>query len=179
MNILLTDTCGLNDRTHVEQSQEQVNSVLLEYCSTFYPDTKDKFGQLLVRLPEIRLISMRGEEYLYYRHLNGDVTEQSLLMEMLHAKRKWTRRSFVYSEWDLNKIMLIEKKTMVSWLPWSLINFLLIFLLFFCSEYGGFSKGYTKNVMTFFSYFVFFSEIRSELRFNASSHTLLSMYRAT
>jgi nuclear receptor subfamily 5 group A protein 2 len=72
----------------VEQCQEKVNTTLLEYCSSFYPTIRDKFGQLLVRLPEIRLISLRAEDYLYFRHLSGDIQESTLLMEMLHSKRK-------------------------------------------------------------------------------------------
>ncbi|XDV22287.1 hypothetical protein PO909_027211 [Leuciscus waleckii] len=52
-----------------------------------YPQQTDKFGQLLLRLPEIRAISLQAEEYLYYKHLNGDVPCNNLLIEMLHAKR--------------------------------------------------------------------------------------------
>lgn len=54
-----------------------------------YPQQTDKFGQLLLRLPEIRAISQQAEEYLYYKHLNGDVPCNNLLIEMLHAKRAW------------------------------------------------------------------------------------------
>ena len=79
---------GLGNRQQVEQNQEKINAALLEYCSIFYPQVHDKFGQLLVRLPEIRVISLRCEDYLYYRHLNGDLPENTLLMEMLNAKRK-------------------------------------------------------------------------------------------
>lgn len=49
---------------------------------------KDKFGQVLLRLPEIRLISIQGEEFLYYKHLSGEVPDQTLLLEMLHSKKK-------------------------------------------------------------------------------------------
>ncbi len=86
--VTIADVAGVSDRQHVEESQEKVNTALLEYCNAFYPDVVDKFGKLLVRLPEIRLIGLRGEEYLYYRHLNKDIPEQTLLMEMLHARHK-------------------------------------------------------------------------------------------
>ena len=72
----------------MEESQEKVNSALLDYCSGFYPQISDKFGQILVRLPEIRLMSLRAEEYLYFRHISRDIEDQTLLTEMLHAKRK-------------------------------------------------------------------------------------------
>lgn len=71
----------------VEGVQEQVNTALLDYTMSNYPQQTDKFGQLLRRLPEIRAISMQAEEYLYYKHLNGDVPYNNLLIEMLHAKR--------------------------------------------------------------------------------------------
>lgn len=86
--LIVLDVSGLLDKGHVEQSQERVNAGLLEYCSVYYPHVVDKFGQLLVRLPEMRLIAMRGEDYLYSRHLYKDIPEQTLLMEMLHSRRR-------------------------------------------------------------------------------------------
>jgi hypothetical protein len=44
---------------------------------------------MLAILPDIHAMSSRGEEYLYFKHLNGCAPTQTLLMEMLHAKRKW------------------------------------------------------------------------------------------
>ena len=44
--------------------------------------------QLLVRLPEIRLIAMQAEEYLYYCHLCEEVPSRTLLMEMIQAQRQ-------------------------------------------------------------------------------------------
>ncbi|XP_067662615.1 nuclear receptor subfamily 5 group A member 2-like isoform X1 [Haliotis asinina] len=86
--LLNPDVSGLENRHYVEQSQEKVNAALLEYCLNFYPEMKDKFGQVLLRLPEIRLISIQGEEFLYYKHLSGEVPDQTLLLEMLHSKKK-------------------------------------------------------------------------------------------
>lgn len=79
---------GIDNRAAVEQSQENVNAALMEYCVNFYPSVKDKFGQVLLRLPEVRLISIRAEEFLYYKHLSGEIPEQTLLIEMLHSKKK-------------------------------------------------------------------------------------------
>ncbi|PVD22382.1 hypothetical protein C0Q70_18192 [Pomacea canaliculata] len=86
--LLNPDVSGLENRQYVEQSQEKVNAALLEYCLSFYPEIKDKFSQILLRLPEIRLISIRMEEFLYFKHLNNQVPDQTLLTEMLHSKRK-------------------------------------------------------------------------------------------
>jgi nuclear receptor subfamily 5 group A protein 2 len=83
------DISSLENKGYVEQSQEKVNAVLLEYCLAFYPPHGgDKFSQLLLRLPEIRMISMRMEEFLYVKHLNNQVPDQTLLTEMLHSRRK-------------------------------------------------------------------------------------------
>ncbi|KAJ8376172.1 hypothetical protein SKAU_G00067520 [Synaphobranchus kaupii] len=81
------DVKNLENFHLVESVQEQVNAALLDYTMCSYPQQTDKFGQLLLRLPEIRAISMQAEEYLYYKHLNGDVPCNNLLIEMLHAKR--------------------------------------------------------------------------------------------
>ncbi|XP_033732324.1 nuclear receptor subfamily 5 group A member 2-like isoform X1 [Pecten maximus] len=86
--LLNPDVPGLENRHHVEQCQERVNAALMEYCVNFYPSVKDKFGQVLLRLPEVRLISIRAEEFLYFKHLNGELPEQTLLIEMLHSKKK-------------------------------------------------------------------------------------------
>jgi len=85
---VFSDTAALENRQYVEQSQEKVNAALLEYCLSFYPNLKDKFGQILMRLPEIRIISIRVEEFLYYKHINNQVPDQTLLTEMLHSRRK-------------------------------------------------------------------------------------------
>lgn len=49
---------------------------------------QDKFGQLMSLVPEMRNLTMRGEEFLYYKHMGGNAPTQTLLMEMLHAKKK-------------------------------------------------------------------------------------------
>uniref|UniRef100_UPI00398EF0BA nuclear receptor subfamily 5 group A member 2-like n=1 Tax=Pristiophorus japonicus TaxID=55135 RepID=UPI00398EF0BA len=79
------DVKNLENRPFVESIQEKVNRALMDYTMCF-PQQADQFGQLLLRLPEIRAISMQSEEYLYLKHLNGDVPCNNLLIEMLHAK---------------------------------------------------------------------------------------------
>ncbi|XP_078091157.1 nuclear receptor subfamily 5 group A member 2-like isoform X1 [Mustelus asterias] len=79
------DVKSLEDRPFVETIQEKVNRALMDYTMCF-PQQADQFGQLLLRLPEIRAISMQAEEYLYLKHMNGDVPCNNLLIEMLHAK---------------------------------------------------------------------------------------------
>ncbi|CAL8303410.1 unnamed protein product [Merluccius merluccius] len=77
------DAKSVQSRRQVEQTQEQVNRALMEHTQR---GQSDKFGQLLLRLPEVRSISLQVEQYLYQRHLLGDLPCNSLLMEMLHTK---------------------------------------------------------------------------------------------
>ncbi|XP_072530688.1 nuclear receptor subfamily 5, group A, member 5 [Salminus brasiliensis] len=80
------DVKSVQDRQQVERTQERVNRALMGHTLQSYPGQTDKFGQLLLRLPEVRSISLQVEEYLYQRHLLGDLPCNSLLTEMLHAK---------------------------------------------------------------------------------------------
>ncbi|KAM9843026.1 nuclear receptor subfamily 5, group A, member 5 [Aulostomus maculatus] len=80
------DVKSVQSRRQVEHTQERVNRVLMEHTQRSHPGHSDKFGQLLLRLPEVRSISLQVEEYLYQRHLLGDLPCNSLLTEMLHTK---------------------------------------------------------------------------------------------
>lgn len=80
------DVKSVQSRRQVEQTQERVNRALMEHTQKSHPGQSDKFGQLLLRLPEVRSISLQVEEYLYQRHLLGDLPCNSLLTEMLHTK---------------------------------------------------------------------------------------------
>uniref|UniRef100_UPI00358E6AF0 nuclear receptor subfamily 5 group A member 2-like n=1 Tax=Myxine glutinosa TaxID=7769 RepID=UPI00358E6AF0 len=81
------DVKPLENQRLVESVQEQVNAALLNYTLLHASRAGDRFGQLLLRLPEIRALSLQAEEYLYYKHVNGEVPCNNLLLEMLHAKR--------------------------------------------------------------------------------------------
>uniref|UniRef100_A0A668AWP0 Nuclear receptor subfamily 5, group A, member 5 n=1 Tax=Myripristis murdjan TaxID=586833 RepID=A0A668AWP0_9TELE len=80
------DVKSVQSRRQVEQTQERVNRALMERTQQTHPGHSDKFGQLLLRLPEVRSISLQVEDYLYQRHLLGDLPCNSLLTEMLHTK---------------------------------------------------------------------------------------------
>ncbi|XP_010777611.1 nuclear receptor subfamily 5, group A, member 5 [Notothenia coriiceps] len=80
------DVKSVQSRRQVEQTQERVNRALMEHTQQSHPRHSDKFGQLLLRLPEVRSISLQVEEYLYQRHLLGDLPCNSLITEMLHTK---------------------------------------------------------------------------------------------
>lgn len=50
--------------------------------------TQDKFNRLMGVLPDLRAIAVRGEDFLYFKHRAGLAPSKTLLMEMLHAKRR-------------------------------------------------------------------------------------------
>ncbi|KAM8796591.1 steroidogenic factor 1 [Eudromia elegans] len=81
------DVKYLENHSLAKEAQEKANAALLEYTLCHYPHAADKFRQLLLRLAEVRALSMQAEEYLYHKHLSGEVPCNNLLIEMLHAKR--------------------------------------------------------------------------------------------
>ncbi|XP_052844611.1 LOW QUALITY PROTEIN: nuclear hormone receptor FTZ-F1 [Drosophila gunungcola] len=87
--ILLNPTVrGIVNRKTVSEGHDNVQAALLDYTLTCYPSVNDKFRGLLNILPEIHALAARGEDHLYSKHREGSAPTQTLLMEMLHAKRK-------------------------------------------------------------------------------------------
>ncbi|XP_061118801.1 steroidogenic factor 1-like isoform X2 [Conger conger] len=81
------DVKFLEGQQFVESVQEQVKAALLEHTLRSHPRSLDRSAQLLCALPELRALSAQAEDYLCYKHLSGEVPCNSLLVEMLHAKR--------------------------------------------------------------------------------------------
>ncbi|XP_013923812.1 PREDICTED: steroidogenic factor 1 isoform X2 [Thamnophis sirtalis] len=81
------DVKYMENSSLVKEVQDKANTALMEYTLCHYPHTMDKFRHLLMQLEDIRALSMQAEEYLYHKHLGGEVPCNNLLIEMLHAKR--------------------------------------------------------------------------------------------
>jgi len=79
---------NLNNRAHIQESSEQVHQILMEYCHNCYPNVPDKYNQMMQLLPEFRSMAQRGEDFLYFKHMQGNAPHATLLMEMLHAKKR-------------------------------------------------------------------------------------------
>lgn len=96
----------LRNRSHVQECHDQVRRTLHEYCINCYQSVpvshhllkkkvrsviliifQDKFNQLLSLLPDLREMAQRGEDFLYFKHMQGHAPHHTLLMEMLLAKR--------------------------------------------------------------------------------------------
>ena len=76
-----------NDKQHLYELIQQSHQILLEYCQTCYPNVPKKYNQLLAQIPELRLMAQRGEDFLYFEHMQGNAPHTTFLMEMLRAKR--------------------------------------------------------------------------------------------
>jgi len=79
---------NLNNRAHVQECSEQVHQILMEYCHNCYPSVPDKYNQLMSQIPELKSMAQRGEDFLYFKHMQGNAPHATLLMEMLHAKKR-------------------------------------------------------------------------------------------
>ena len=98
----VTDVPGLNDAARVEQFRGEVSTALLDYCSLMSltscggngstvddeEQVTDKFGQMLLELSEIKLASMKIEEFVYQHYANGTLSDSHLLIEMLLSSRQ-------------------------------------------------------------------------------------------
>jgi len=84
------DVKELEDHGFVVSVLEQVEGALREYTLTSSSHYPSRFTHLLLCLSELRSLSTLAEDYLYCRHLIGEVPSNNLLNEMLHAKYSWT-----------------------------------------------------------------------------------------
>ena len=63
-------------------------TVFISYFINLAQHLKDKFNQLVSLLPDLREMAQRGEDFLYFKHMQGNAPHQTLLMEMLIAKKR-------------------------------------------------------------------------------------------
>ena len=59
-----------------------------EICYLLFFLVKDKYNQLMSQIPELKSMAQRGEDFLYFKHMQGNAPHATLLMEMLHAKKR-------------------------------------------------------------------------------------------
>ena len=96
----MSDVPSLSESGRVDQFRGEVSAALLEYCglvklaiTTTADDgdddqVADRFGQLLLELSEIKMLSLQLEEFLYQHYVAGTLTDSSLLVEMLLSSRR-------------------------------------------------------------------------------------------
>jgi len=85
--LLTSDASGLKVVDKVRESQEKVVHALQDYTVSHYPDMPSKFGELLLRMPELQRVCQVGKEMLC---LNQQPKEEespgfNFLMELLRG----------------------------------------------------------------------------------------------
>ncbi|XP_076256995.1 retinoid X receptor ultraspiracle isoform X2 [Rhynchophorus ferrugineus] len=78
---------GLVCKEDVNILREKVYEVMEEYVRNTYPSETGRFAKLLLRLPVLRSIGLKCQNYLFIYGLNNEVTLDSFLAEMLDRAR--------------------------------------------------------------------------------------------
>lgn len=82
--LLQSDTSELKEPEKVRTSQEKALQALQAYTLSHYPETPAKFGELLLRIPELQRTCQVGKEMLIIKSKEGE--EFNLLMELLRGE---------------------------------------------------------------------------------------------
>ncbi|RWS29868.1 nuclear hormone receptor FTZ-F1 beta-like protein [Leptotrombidium deliense] len=85
ISLLTSDASGLKEKEKVDVCQKQVLEALQTYVRSNYPNHPSKFGEILLRIPELERVCQVAKESLAVKHREGDVNSLNLLMELLRG----------------------------------------------------------------------------------------------
>ncbi|XP_014242707.1 nuclear hormone receptor FTZ-F1 beta [Cimex lectularius] len=83
--LLSSDTSDLREPEKVRASQEKALQALQHYTLAHYPDIPSKFGELLLRIPDLQRTCQVGKEMLSIKSKEGEGPSFNLLMELLRG----------------------------------------------------------------------------------------------
>ncbi|KAK9511595.1 hypothetical protein O3M35_000222 [Rhynocoris fuscipes] len=83
--LLSSDTSELKEPEKVRASQEKALQALQHYTLAHYPDIPSKFGELLLRIPDLQRTCQVGKEMLSIKSREGEGPSFNLLMELLRG----------------------------------------------------------------------------------------------
>ncbi|BES93457.1 hormone receptor [Nesidiocoris tenuis] len=83
--LLSSDTSDLREPDKVRASQEKALQALSQYTVAHYPDIPSKFGELLLRIPDLQRTCQIGKEMLSVKSNEGEGPSFNLLMELLRG----------------------------------------------------------------------------------------------
>uniref|UniRef100_A0A0K8T693 Nuclear hormone receptor FTZ-F1 beta n=1 Tax=Lygus hesperus TaxID=30085 RepID=A0A0K8T693_LYGHE len=83
--LLSSDTSDLREPDKVRASQEKALQALQQYTLAHYPDIPSKFGELLLRIPDLQRTCQIGKEMLSIKSNEGEGPSFNLLMELLRG----------------------------------------------------------------------------------------------
>lgn len=84
--LLSSDTSELKESEKVRTSQEKALQALQAYTLAHYPKSPAKFGELLLRIPELQRTCQVGKEMLTIKPKDGEEPSFNLLMELLRGE---------------------------------------------------------------------------------------------
>ena len=85
VSTFITDTRGLRAPHHVEQLQDQAQSMLGEYDRQTYPSQQVRFGRLLLMLPSLQALSSKCIEQMFFRGTLDNIPMERLLSDMFKS----------------------------------------------------------------------------------------------
>lgn len=80
------DHKSLQDQSTVAALQDQAQLSLSKYIATAYPNQPQRFGKLLLMLPELKAISASTIEELFFRKSIGSIPMDRLLNDMYKSQ---------------------------------------------------------------------------------------------
>ncbi|XP_015126825.1 nuclear hormone receptor FTZ-F1 beta [Diachasma alloeum] len=83
--LLTSDTSELKEPEKVRASQEKALQALQQYTIARYPEMPAKFGELLLRIPDLQRTCQAGKELLSQKRAEGEGSSFNLLMELLRG----------------------------------------------------------------------------------------------
>ncbi|KAJ8672663.1 hypothetical protein QAD02_003922 [Eretmocerus hayati] len=83
--LLTSDTSELKEPEKVRASQEKALQALQQYTIARYPEMPAKFGELLLRIPDLQRTCQVGKELLSAKRAEGEGCSFNLLMELLRG----------------------------------------------------------------------------------------------
>ena len=78
---------GLHFKNRVQGNFDNVKGILQRHCTDFYQSVPNKFDQLMSILPDLRKMALMGEDILYSKHMEGCVSKETALFELLQRKK--------------------------------------------------------------------------------------------
>ncbi|KAK3753810.1 hypothetical protein QZH41_018459 [Actinostola sp. cb2023] len=82
------DVVGLQDQQLIEELQDSFHTALHNYIMTKAEKDNNRFGHILLRLPELRSIGTKSLERMFMLKFTGQIHPGRVLSELLHSAKR-------------------------------------------------------------------------------------------
>ena len=103
---------GLKDIDKIREFQDRMTEALLVYTTTHYPKFPNKFGELLLKLPEVARTCLLAKDILNEKLKAGEIAPFSLLSELLKGDQIHAAPLTASNE---EVVMETAEETVVEW----------------------------------------------------------------